>query len=424
MNAHKDVVDIGIIGAGPAGLSMAKFLEDKPGIRVTLFEQASRVGGRCRSEAHGDHIVEYGTCYAIRAHHHVLRWMKDMNIETRVITKQAMDGTEIMDFVKKGSGPSMYWQLLKYLYLRSGLLKRIKQHDPDALDQAALPIAEWLRARNLGKMEHLMNRVVTTLGYGYLSDVSTLQAMRWVDIYVFLTGWLKEMRLPLIGWEGFWARLAESFDVRLNTEIRAVQRTESGVTLIDQHDQSHTFDLLINTLPMHLFTQMSEPTEDEAYVASAMKWGRYAMTLIVCDEWFTHDETQSWIETSHADSRSGRVLVARREVYSSDMKGMLYAIGQRAGNYSPKELEEVLISDVAKFGAQKPRIVTQQLWPYFPQYDREAIREGLPFRMDEMQGATCTFHTGAAFSHEAVSNISIFNQQLLPKILEAAQKTA
>ena len=41
--------------------------------------------------------------------------------------------------------------------------------------------ATGLRAHNLGKIENMMHRVVTSIGYGYLNRLPLIHAFRWVD---------------------------------------------------------------------------------------------------------------------------------------------------------------------------------------------------------------------------------------------------
>ena len=48
-----------ILGAGPAGLTMAKMLQDRGVTGVKVLEASDKVGGKCLSSEFGDHVVEF-----------------------------------------------------------------------------------------------------------------------------------------------------------------------------------------------------------------------------------------------------------------------------------------------------------------------------------------------------------------------------
>ena len=64
-----------------------------------------------------------------------------------------------------------------------------------------------------------------------------------------------------------------------------------------------------------------------------------------------------------------------------------------------------------------PLEIQQIVWSYMPTYRPESVRDGLIQTMSDMQGESRTFHTGASFSHEAVSTISTFNQRLIERVM-------
>ena len=66
-------------------------------------------------------------------------------------------------------------------------------------------------------------------------------------------------------------------------------------------------------------------------------------------------------------------------------------------------------------------VILQKLWKYFAQYKPDAIRNGLLTDLREIQGQNSTWYTGAIFSHEAVSHIVNFNDELVRKMHRGAQ---
>ena len=404
-----------ILGAGPAGLTMAQMLRDKGETSVVVLEAAEKIGGKCLSSPIGDHIVEFGTCYAIWSHKYILKKMKKLGIRRNYLKAQRIDNRELIDYIKDGYGPSFFMQVIKYVRLRGRLMKRLQRGDTDVNDILAQPTLDWLKAHNLGKIEHMMHRVVTSIGYGYLDRLPLIHAFRWVDFDMMLTGLLKFTVMPAGGWQHFWERFAEGLDIRLNATVAKIERDESGVTVATEQGESFEADVLINTIPMSEFCARAEPTESEKHVARSINWAGYTTTLISVDAWPHDAPVNSWSETCASDANDGKLHFYRYECEDEgDRK--LFTVGQSSAAYSPSELIELVEFDSVKRGAINPRIVQQVIWQYMPTYAAESIRNGLLQTMSSMQGDQRTFHTGASFSHEAVATISTFNAQLLSKV--------
>lgn len=409
---------IGIIGGGPAGLSIAKMLKDTGAYTPVVFEALGDVGGKSYSYQHGSNIVEMGTCYATFSHKITNRWMKDLRMPMGFLGEQRFEGADFMDFVKSGYGPSLPRQVITYWNAKRRLEKALARPNPAqaALDEAALPIQDWLKQRNLGKIENFMLRSTTNIAYGFIDETPTVQALRWNDMKLIITGLLKQLRMPLEGWTEFWRRIAGEFDVRLNQRIAKVDRSGDSVTLTTTDGETETFDEIVCAIPLDEFAKLTEPSEDERYVASSVIWNGYTTTLVAVDNWFTDVHVEAFLDSVIPGAERGQLLSARYEGSVDDLGGSLYLTGQLTGDYTGDELKELLRADIAKQGGAVKNVILQKLWKYNAQYDPEAIRDGLMTRLETMQGQNRTWYTGAIFSHEAVSHIVNFNAGLVRKM--------
>lgn len=405
-----------ILGGGPAGLTMARMLKDRGVKNVTILEATDKVGGKCLSSAIGDHVVEFGTCYAIWSHRYVLKQMKKLGIRRNYLKAQRIDDRELLDYIKAGSGPPFVAQVLKYAWLRRRLIARANNGDPDVNDILSLPTSEWLKAQNLGKIEHMMHRVVTSIGYGYLDRVPLVHAMRWVDIDMLITGLIKFTVMPEGGWQHFWDRFADSLNVRLQQKATRVKRLEDGVEILTEDGTAYQADYLINTIPLDEFGKLTEATDSETKVTAAIDWAGYTTTLLSVRSWSHTAPVNSWSDTCANDAKDGQLLFSRYECADENDR-VLFSVGQSSAAYAPDELTELAVFSAQERGAEDPRVVRQVIWKYMPTYSSEGIREGLLQTMIEMQGEKRTFHTGSSFSHEAVSTISAFNARLLAKAM-------
>jgi phytoene dehydrogenase-like protein len=68
---------IGIVGAGPGGLSLARLLTERGIDDVTVIERSPRVGGKSLTVRHQGIGHELGTCYVADGYTTVRAWMKE-----------------------------------------------------------------------------------------------------------------------------------------------------------------------------------------------------------------------------------------------------------------------------------------------------------------------------------------------------------
>jgi len=405
-----------ILGGGPAGLTMARMLKDRGVKNVTILEATEKVGGKCLSSEVGDHVVEFGTCYAIWSHRYILKQMKKLGIRRNYLKAQRIDDQELLDYIKAGSGPPFVAQVVKYAWLRWRLIARANKGDPSVNAILSLPTSVWLQSQNLGKIENLMHRVVTSIGYGYLDRVPLVHAMRWVDIDMLITGLIKFTVMPEGGWQHFWNQFSESLDVHLRQKAARVKRLQDGVEILTEDGTAYQADYLINTIPLDEFSKLADVTDAEAKVTDAIHWAGYTTTLVSVASWPHTAPVNSWSDTCANDAKDGQLLFSRYECDDENNR-VLFSVGQSSAAYSPDELSELAVFSAQERGAVDPRIVQQVIWKYMPTYTSVGIREGLLQTMIEMQGEQRTYHTGSSFSHEAVSTISAFNSRLLAKAM-------
>lgn len=411
---------VGIIGGGPAGLSIGRMLQEL-GYKPTIFEALGDVGGKSFTFYHGENVVEMGTCYATFSHKITNRWMRELSMPMSPLGEQRFDGDDFMKFVKSGDGPALPLQVMTYWKEKLRLERDLDQHSPpqSAIDEAALPVQDWLRERRLGKIENFMLRSTTNIAYGFIDETPTVQALRWNDMKLIFTGLLKQLKMPVEGWAEFWRRVARALDVRLNTRVTGVERTAGAATITTDSGEQHSFDMLVCAIPLDEFVKLTEPTELEARIGRSVIWNGYTTTLVAVEDWFTDVHVEAFRESVVPGAARGQLLSARHDGYEADLGGHLYLAGQLTGAYSGPELAELLRADIARHGGKVTNVILQKGWKYFAQYDPDAIRAGLLTDLQDIQGQNRTWYSGAIFSHEAVSHIVNFNAGLVRKIQTA-----
>jgi hypothetical protein len=420
--------NVAVVGGGPAGVSMAKLLQDSNLANVTVFESASRLGGKSMTVRHAGALHEMGTCYSTISHRVTNRWMRELGMRQAPLGQVLVDGMPMMQFVKSGPGKPLAIEAIRFLMLwrrHQEAVRKLPDH-PQVRDECAMTIGEWLERHNFVRIRRFMLRTLTNMGYGFLDEVTTLQALRWCTPDLILSGALGQVRMPLEGWQPFWERLAEDMDVRLNEPVIGVERRNQGVVLTTKSGE-HRFDQVVVTIAPDEAAKALRLSQDEKAAAEALDWGQYVTTLCEVDGWFDQHEAESYSETLEPGAERGQLMSARRLTKTragaaDPATNRIYLSGQYAGRLTGAQLEQRLARDIGARGAKLRNVILQKQWKYFPRYRPESVRQGLVSRMSAVQGHGGVWWSGAAFSHEAVSNIVSFNQNLVRRMTPVLEK--
>ncbi len=411
---------VGIVGGGASGLSLARILAERPGVEVIVLEAGMRSGGNSQTARLRSTILEFGTATTVMGSWTLHRWMRQEGIELVPLQAQLVDGRELLDYLGTAAGHPLVIQVMFYLAERYRLLVSLsgKRKQPWAVEEAAQPIRAWLQRRRLFKIELFMHRYLTGMGYGYLNQTPTVQALRWVDMNLILTALLNQEQMPAQGWSTFWRLLARRFDLRLDARVVEVTRGQAGCVVATEAGERLVFDQLVCAMPLDEFLFLTGPTPNERAVAEAVKWQGLATSLIAAKDWFTDHWVDSYSPNLLPGTAPGRLLTARLEGPDPNAEGFLYMTSQVRGAYEVEDLQDMLHGEVRRQGGTISRIVETRLFKHFPRYVHDAIRDGLLGRMEQMQGENRTWYTGGTFSHDAVPNIVRFNRRLARKILQ------
>ncbi|MBR9806975.1 MAG: FAD-dependent oxidoreductase [Alphaproteobacteria bacterium] len=408
---------IAVIGAGPAGLSAARFIKDA-GHEVTVYEAEDRIGGKSYSVLHGDALNELGTCYTTRAHRIVKRWMKEYGIHLTRLGEARFDGRTVVEYVKSGSGAPLAVQAIKFVLASRRLRRAIaaRPTDPEVCREASMTTQEWVRNLNLPKIELAMHRIQTTQGYGYIDEATIGQTVQWCDLDFILSGVLNQLHMPDEGWSEFWRRFSEDLNVRTSSPVLSLDRSGPRPVILAGGAREE-FDAVLSTVPMQAFSAFSQPSEDEAFLTDAIEWQTYTTTLFSSPDWFEGYQVIGFSRASRDSSLRGAILGGRREGESEDLGGKLYVTGQFSKDLEPSELREILQAEADFHGFHIESVIQQKCWQYFPQYKAEAVRNGLFDVLRRVQGQQQTWFGGASFSHELVSNVVVHSQRIVGQML-------
>lgn len=413
---------VGIVGAGPAGLSAARLLEETGRARAIVFEKEERVGGKSFSTPRYGSIHDIGTCYSTIAHAATNRWMRELRIPQRPIDRQMIDGVPVIRYILGDRPLTTASEALRFFKVWKTQMRAFEERpdDPDVREAAATPVGAWLDARRLSSMRRYMQRGLTNMGYGYLDETPTVQALRWCGPALLISGALKRIKAPENGWQAFWERLSQSLDVRLGQPVNEIRRGNECIDIITPAGATRV-DALLIAAPLDEIANAMHLTSAEQRVVDSVKWDRIVASLVSIEGWRRTNHIVAYEESLRPGAPPGTLLSSRAAGSpppKKDRHGTRFFMCFQYGGTLPTDvLAEKLRHDIQQRGGYLDHIAMQKVWKFAPRYDADALRLGLISQMRAMQGDQRTWYSGSTFSFEAVSNIVEFNRVLAPDMV-------
>ncbi len=278
---------VGIIGAGPAGISVAMYLRDSGHRNVTILERRERVGGKCFSLHHDGEVFDLGANYLTPAYRETLRIARNVGATIHPApSRRSFDLAtgnyhSTLSSVLSGVGLlSFGLAAVKYLYWT----RRYRElaNKPGFEDVGSIPdlhqsLGAWLDAHGMNALRRLFIVPIEIFGYGYVDEVPVPYVFKYMNTPNFMlmlavgaglpVGWPKQFDA---GFQDFWERVVAAWelDVRTGVEVTSIHRGDDAVTVRTRTGHEERFDDLVIACPplpvVSLFDDI-EPWEEELF---------------------------------------------------------------------------------------------------------------------------------------------------------------
>ena len=444
-----------ILGAGPGGLSAAHFLRQYGYKNVTVFEKLGRVGGMCRSITEDNQTFDLGAVFASSSYREVLRMARSVGARLErfdgaaAIRWDPEQGTaQFGGLLRHVLGDSSLWHYLllclRFMILRFRIRKIVGQTGWTRIGdhaQLCVPFSDWLERNGLTELSRLFELPVTTFGYGSLDEIPAPYVLKYMELRTFLAvvltsapfAWLLPSCLVVrrfrFGFQRLWERLAWELNVRLNVEVKRIERHEDGVHVTYRHamqllgdetphaEDQATFDHLIVACPlMHTeLEEILELTEEERWFQSRARYIPYAVASFEIADLVLPRRIAFPVPVPPA----GRPMLVGQAHRDNELMTFYARLAHEVPTQEDEsQLREHIVQLVTALGGhidEQDDWHSYDAWLYFKHVDTEQFREGYFDRWEQAQGSNRTFFVGGLFDFDYVEGVVRYSRDLVER---------
>ncbi len=407
---------IAILGAGPAGISLAAQLRPIEDLEIEIFDGADTVGGQSVTREVDGVAVELGTCYLTLGYRIVEDLAAEVDCPSEVLPKPTILTDEGQP-IEHGSPPAA--AIAEFLarwtrWYAAGQMQRPTE------PENSLRFDAWLEQYGLGELasEFTFAAGLTAQLYGPLSAITAHSALTWLKPSLFATGEFARTACIPRGFQTLWTKLAarSGATLQLGTTVASIERSPAGwLLVIPGREPAGPFDHVFVACALDgVETPISASLRDEygpfesSQVYSAIWRGR---------NWPEFAASRCYLPAA-VSSEVGRLLTIRRNGGEGEVSvGQLCAYA-KPGLTLEQQRELVLRDAETIIGLRDLEFRFDRLWRYNIRYSPAQLRAGLPAFLDDIQGRDGVWYTGGALSHWNVDSITDFNHELAQRFAQ------
>ncbi len=421
---------IAIIGAGISGLTAAHTLKKLGYRNITILEALDRIGGKVYTVEKDGYLYEIGAIVLLEDYKIIPKLAKEFNIS---LTKRSIN-TLIRSNGKQKS-------LTQYLYNKHGILEIIKsqlllykllsKHKKldipgfaDADPELYVNFREFARKNKIEPIATVFEAISAGYGYGYIDTTPALYYLKVIRSALSLS--IKDLLNSLFGLSlstmimfdrGFQTlpeKMAQGFDVRLNSRVTDIARERNGNSFkvsITANEKTEIFDrVIISSVPAHTM-KFLDMNEQEKEIFSKVKSYHFHETLFYGDG-LPRNHALFFEEHRNINAKGFPASIGNLNIEHN----IFQSFQLHDGEFSSEELEKMLVETIANTGGKVSDIILTETFAYFPHFAEKDLNEMRPYeRLDKMQGENGTFFIGGLFNFEDTENTAEYSQYLTNK---------
>ena len=406
---------IAVVGAGAAGLTVARELARRGCRRVTVFEREVRVGGKCCTFFHDGRSYELGAVVATPAYTRVTALLRELGI-----AKSASLDSAFVDLASPQ--PSRFpplvrhagWGRLATSCARLGVesVRHRALREPGLRHlpgESFVPFGEWSREHGVADAAHLIvEPLFTPLGYGYLDESPTAYVLKHLTV---ISAPFFEMLDR--GYQGVWETVAGGLDVRLGAPIVRIRRGDE--VIVETRRGAEPFDAVVLSAPLDEAVRYLDASDEESDLASRIAY--YDYRVVAARVTGLPDRRYIYFPDHFASESRGAPMLGYKRWKDRDVF-LFYAYGDEG-----RSLDDTigrLHTAVQRFGGTVTGVLEARAWRYFPHVSCDDLARGFHDRLEALQGLQRTYYAGELLAFGTVETVVAHATDLVARHFEAA----
>lgn len=445
-----------IIGGGPAGTSMAMYLQKNGYHNYVIYEKSDRVGGKAFSplmkvkNKNGeweDRTIEMGAvmgCGTYFAVHECEEFGHTSHLDGPPMGRRFMntDGTP-----QKSSKLALLKKVIKMNKLSKLLKQKYEGYDVNGhrgvaqgryegpcpspelklahiegenenLKDLSMPFSEFLKKNGCEDAELVWKGPFTSFGYGYFDEIPAAYVLKYLDAFTvrqFLsTGklWTWKNGTQSI-WEGVNAHLEHP--AILNSEVTKVERRDGKVYVSVNGGEAEEFDRLIICTPLEMFLNYGDPTEEEKELFSKIVHKEYFTMAVRTEEEKSPEISYYYFDNMTNETRGHLMVFYHRWPDAGPQPLVTFTLRNHEGmeDVPFEEARLTTLKDMEKSGLPVQKTERIDDWYYFPHVSSKDYADGWYDKVEALQGQKNTYFAGEVMSFGDMEETAEYSRDLV-----------
>ena len=435
---------IGIVGAGPGGLSAAFYLRSVGYTDVTVLEKSDHVGGKCHSPVINGTAYDMGALEVTPSYVDVLPLIEKYQLEMTniggLLLLDVADGTTY-----HGSYLTKDYSLLKDLALAKDIVQYfLELHLNDESLAApgfhnisqdlAKTFASWLDDKGMSALQRMFALPVTCYGYGPLDQVAAAYVLKYLDstdYRMLLTDMLEDRfgiegewpKRLLMGYQSLFTHMAADLTATNSTKIltssliTSITRDQPGprpvrvaFTRNGTPEVAEFGQLIMASLLTAEALPFMDLAGEELALLSQVKVCNYYTTLCDIPGLLRGTYAMSVEHGKVVDPPDGTPCMIIKNWDSTDTV-VVYTYS--ATPLSNDEVDRRVRASMARMQLPQGTIHETISWPYFPHVEGQALQDGFYDKLAKLMGQRHTWYAGALMNFEDVQKCFEWSRHLV-----------
>lgn len=405
----KEVV---VVGAGASGLSMAHALRGQ-GHDVVVLEAGPSAGGKCCTLTYEGRTYELGAAIVTPAYRRVRRLMREYgvtaNYRLSASFMRASDGRIARrPFVPPSIGPlgmpGLMSQIGRALFGEVAD-QRVRFPRLDGVPASwSLPFTQWGKEFGFSKLVEFVRPWATSFGYGFMDEVPAAYMLNYLCVFG------PSFELHDTGYGGLWRRVAETLDVRVDSQVERVERSAHGV-YVETSRGAFEAERLVITCPLDKSLEFLDASPEEARLFSRIRVMDYQ--TIALETTGMPEEAYVFLPDNFGKDALSKPMFYYRRFKETGVITFYSFAGP--GGLDAAEHEARYLVD--RLGGHTRRVLARKSWRYFPHVSSQDFAAGFYPAVEAMQGQRRTFYSGEVLSFSCVEPVVAYSEYLAPRVM-------